>query len=98
MLALSLKTEYGDLPTLKRIVSDGLSEERKKILYALDKTSGIIKNFETKYNLSSEEFLKKFKKAEIDDNGDSFEWWAELKVIKELEEKLEIIEDIEICQ
>jgi hypothetical protein len=98
MLELSLKSEYGDIYALKKIVSNGISEERKKIVYALEKTFGIIKSFEGKYKMTSEEFLKRFQKDEIEESGDLFEWWAELKVTKELEEQLQLVEGIEICQ
>jgi hypothetical protein len=97
-LKMSLKTKLADISLFKKIVSNGLLEERKKIEYALNKTNGNIKNWETKYKLSSEKFMRRFQKNEIEENSDTFEWWAELKVLKELEEKLSIVNNIEICQ
>jgi hypothetical protein len=98
MLELNLKTAGGDISTFKKIVSNGISGERKKIEYALDKTNGIIKDFEGKYKMTSAEFLRRFQKTEMEETGDLFEWWAELKVTKELEDKLHMVESIEICQ
>ncbi|HLP46877.1 MAG TPA: hypothetical protein VK469_13065 [Candidatus Kapabacteria bacterium] len=71
-----------------RIVSDGILEEKEKIDYALEKSAKIIKKYEEKYKMSSEEFLKRFKKGEIEEDDDTFSWWAELKVSQELETKL----------
>jgi hypothetical protein len=48
--------------------------------------------------MTSKKFLQHFQKGEIEENSDTFEWWAELKVSKELEEKLQMVETIEICQ
>ena len=98
MLELSLKTASGDISAFRKIVSDGISEERKKIEYALERTHRIIKNFEEAHGMSSEEFLQSFQKGEIEENSDIFEWWAEIKVSKELEDKLHMVESIEICQ
>lgn len=98
MLELNLKTASGDISTFKKIVSDGISGERKKIEFALEKTYKLIKTHEKEHRMSSEEFLQRFQNGEIEENGDIFEWWAELKVSKELEEKLHIVENIEICQ
>lgn len=98
MLELSLKSASGDIATFKKVVSDGILEERKKIRYALEKTNRIIKKYEKKHRMNSEKFLQHFQKGEIEENSDTFEWWAELKVSKELEEKLQMVETIEICQ
>ncbi len=98
MPELNLKTASGDISTFKKIVSNGISEERKKIEYALERTNNIIKKYEKEHQMSSEEFLQRFQEGEIDENSEFFEWWAELKVTKELEDKLHIVESIEICQ
>jgi len=98
MSELNLKTASGDISTFKKIVSNGISEERKKIEYALERTNNIIKKYEKEHQMSSEEFLQRFQEGEIDENSEIFEWWAELKVTKELEDKLHIVESIEICQ
>jgi hypothetical protein len=98
MLELNLKTTSGDMSAFKKIVSDGISEERKKIEYALGRTHTIIKKYEETHHMSSEEFLQRFRKGEIEEDSEFFEWWAELKVTKELEEKLHLVESIEICQ
>ncbi len=98
MLELNLKTTSGDIASFKKIVSDGILEEKKKIDFALEKTARIIKRYEEEYKMSSEDFFKRFKKGEIEEDNDTFTWWAELKVTKELEEKLLMVDTIEICQ
>ena len=45
MLELNLRTTSGDISSFKRIVSDGIVEEKKKIDYALEKTTRIIKKY-----------------------------------------------------
>lgn len=98
MLELNLKTTSGDISSFKKIVADGIQEEKKKIDYALEKTARIIKRYEEEYKMTSEDFLTRFSKGEIEEDDETFTWWAELKVSKELEEKLLMVDMIEICQ
>lgn len=98
MLELSLKATSGDMSAFKKIVSSGISEELKKIEYALEKTRKIIKKYEEEYKMSSEEFLKDFHEGSIEESSDFFEWWAEMKLISDLEEKLHLVKSIEICR
>lgn len=98
MLELNLKTTSGDISSFKKIVADGIQEEKKKIDYALEKTARIIKRYEEEYKMTSEDFLTRFSKGEIEEDDETFSWWAELKVCKELEEKLLMVDTIEICQ
>ena len=93
MLELNLRTTAsGDMSAFRKIVSEGISEERKKLEYALERTTKIIKEYEDQHKMSSKEFLQRFRTGKIDETGDLFEWWAELKVTKELEEKLHMID------
>jgi len=98
MLELNLKTTSGDISSFKKIVADGIQEEKKKIDYALEKTARIIKRYEEEYKMTSEDFLTRFSKGEMEEDDETFTWWAELKVSKELEEKLLMVDTIEICQ
>ena len=43
-------------------------------------------------------FIEKFRKGEIEENDETFDWWAETKLANVLQEKIKTIEDIEICQ
>jgi len=44
------------------------------------KYSRICANFETKYKMSSEIFLKKFDSGQLDDRDDFFDWYASCTV------------------
>jgi len=97
MLTLNIKAETDDISIIKKILSLGLLEERKKVEYALSQTYEKIKEFEEKYKRSSDSFLANFKENKIEENDDTFTWYAELKLEKELSEKLRIIKNIELC-
>lgn len=98
MVTLNIKTVSGEVETIKKFLVDGLDEEKKRLEYALGLTQKKLKDFEKKFEMSTDMFLEKFKTGEIKENDETFEWWSEKKIVDELREKLRTITSIEICQ
>lgn len=98
MVTLNIKTVSGEVETIKKFLVDGLDEEKKRLEYALELTQKKLKDFEKKFGMSTDMFLEKFKTGEIREDGETFEWWSEKKIVDELREKLRTITSIEICQ
>lgn len=98
MVALNIKTISGEVETIKKFLVDGLDEEKKRLEYALELTQKKLRDFEKKFGMSTDMFLEKFKTGEIREDGETFEWWSEKKIVDELREKLRTITSIEICQ
>lgn len=98
MVTLNVKSTSGGEETVKKILQDGLEEERKRLEYALDVTLKAIRTFEERFSMSTDIFIEKFRSGEIEENDETFEWWAETKLANELKEKLQTITTIEICQ
>lgn len=98
MATISIKSSYGEEATLKELLLEGIKEEKKKVEYALSVSSGIISGKEGRYGISSAEFLEKFRTGEIAEDEDTFQWWAEYKLLNILKEKLETLNHVEICR
>ena len=98
MVTVNVKSATGDVATVKELLIEGLKEERKRIEFALERTNSLIKTYEEKYGISTTAFIEKFRKGEIEENDETFDWWAETKLANVLQEKIKTIEDIEICQ
>lgn len=98
MVTINVKSLSAEKETLKMLLIEGLTEEKRRIIFALDKASIPIKKYEEKYGFSTSDFIEKFRKGEIKENDETFEWWAETKIVDELKEKLKAITEIEICQ
>ena len=98
MATVNIKSTSGETATIKKLLSDGIEEEKRRMKFALDLSDSTIRSYEEKYHLSSADFIKKFKNGEIEENDDTFNWWAEYKLRSELSQKIKTIEDIEICQ
>ncbi len=98
MVTLNVKSILGGEETVKKILQDGLEEERKRVEYALNMTMNAIRIFEERFGMSTDIFIEKFSSGEIEENEETFEWWAETKLADELKETLQTITTIEICQ
>lgn len=98
MATLSIKSNYEEINTVKGFLTEGLEEGKKRIHFAIETTESKLKKYEDEYGISTREFIEKFNKKEIDENDDTFSWWAEEKLLNELIQKLSIIDDIKICQ
>jgi hypothetical protein len=60
----------------------GLLEMKKRI------TDDEIKDFEQRYGMDSDEFLREFERGELGDSQDYFEWWGLLRGQTVIEEEL----------
>ncbi|HHT9136275.1 MAG TPA: hypothetical protein ACFYEK_03430 [Candidatus Wunengus sp. YC60] len=98
MVTVNVKSTTGDVDTIKELIIEGLKEEKKRIEFALERTASIVKAYEEKYGISTSVFIEKFKQSEIEENDDTFDWWAEVKMANELREKINTIANIEICR
>ncbi|OHB68334.1 MAG: hypothetical protein A2W17_12310 [Planctomycetes bacterium RBG_16_41_13] len=98
MVTINVKSTSGDVDTVKELILEGLREEKKRIEFALERTTSIVKAYEEKYGISTSVFIEKFKKGEIEENDDTFDWWAEMKIADELREKINTLANIEICR
>lgn len=98
MVTLNIRSVAGEADTVKGFLTEGLEEEKKRIKFALEVSVSKIKGYETKFGIPTATFIEKFKNGEIDENDDTFNWWAEERLSLELLQKINILENIEICQ
>lgn len=61
----------------------GLLEMKKR------RTDDEIGDFERRYGMDSEEFLRRFERGELGDSQDCFEWWGLLRGRTVIEEELD---------
>ena len=98
MVTLNVKSTSGEADTVRGLLAEGLDEEKRRIHFAIEMSASKIKKYEEKYGISTKTFLEKFKNKEIEEDEDAFTWWAEERLLTELNQKLSIIENITICQ
>ncbi|MFQ6072505.1 MAG: hypothetical protein ACE5KT_07385 [Methanosarcinales archaeon] len=71
------------------IIMESLRRETALIEVKINLVKDEILDFEKKYNISSEEFLKKFESGELGDAQDFFEWWGLIRGLKKLKERMQ---------
>ncbi len=96
MVTINVKSISGEVETIKELLSGGLEEEKRRIKFAIETSVSKTKKYEEKYGISTSVFIEKFRNREIEEDDDTFNWWAEEKLVNELKQKLSIIENIEI--
>lgn len=78
------------------IVKSAISAEIKRLEIGLNRTNREIKEFEGKYEVSSEIFLKEFTTEDLKGGDDEYITWAgELKIRDRILDELKKLKDIE---
>jgi hypothetical protein len=90
-----LKLRSKDPDSLRRIIQSALSERLQSVTAGIKRTEERIQDFETKYQLSTEEFLTQFNNDELSHNFDYDEWIGETRMLVHLQQTKESIEEID---
>ena len=93
MAELTLRSKDPD--SLRRIIQSALSERLQSVKAGIKKTEERIQEFETKYQLSTEEFISSFNNDELSHSFDLDEWIGESKILAHLQQTKESIEDVD---
>lgn len=70
---------------LKPLVQSALRSEARLIELALERTRQRLRDFEARFGLTTEEFIRRFLRAEIEESLDYIEWAGEAKTVEQLE-------------
>ena len=93
MAELKLRSKYPDL--LRQIIESALSERLHSIEAGIRRTKERIQEFETQYQLSTAEFIRRFNNDELTHSFDFDEWIGESRMLAHLQDKKTAIEEIE---
>ncbi len=93
MVELTLRSP--DNISLKQIIESVLSERLQNLELGIKRTQEKIREFETQYQLSTEEFLANFNNGELNHSLDFDEWIGEVKMLEHLQHKKLVIEGVE---
>jgi hypothetical protein len=90
-----LKLRSPDLDSLRQIIQSALSERLQSLEAGIKRTEERIKEFETQYQLSTADFLRRFNNDELEHNFDFDEWIGEARMLEHLKQKKSNIEGVE---
>lgn len=79
-MALAVDVKKGfSLREVSDVIRSALAMDERIAKHKKAKYANICKNFETKYGMSSDIFMKKFESGHLDDRDDFFDWYAAKK-------------------
>ena len=81
---------------LKPIVKNALEREFKLLNHAIERTRQALIPFEARYNMTTDEFERKFKSHEIEETLDFLDWWMEVEALRHLESQRQSLSDAKL--
>ena len=96
MLQLEIKSDAPDLEIVQNLVRAAIDSEIKNLKRSINKTNKLLKEFETKYQVSSDFFLSNWTAEDLEGRDDEYVNWAgEIKIKQKLVNALQKLEGIE---
>ena len=85
--------QTSNLEQFKSMLKTALGREAKLLEYSIERTRKALAPFEARYQMSTDDFERKFKNREIEETLDLLDWWMEVEALRHLEAKRNLIED-----
>jgi len=96
MSQVILKSPRGE--AIESLIVAALEAEKNEISTAIMKTKQKLSSFEKKFNLSTTDFMKRsHQKITQISEMDAIEWSGECETLKKLQEKLSLLQEIQVC-
>ncbi len=92
MTALTLISPYKR--PLRPLVEAALQNEQRLLQAGIRRTEQRVKEFEKRYSLDSEEFLRRYANDEFDETLELIEWIGEYRLLESMREDLDILQEI----
>jgi hypothetical protein len=88
--------QTSNLEQFKSMLKTALEREAKLLEYSIERTRQALARFEARYQMSSDEFERKFKNREIEETLDFLDWWMEVEALRHLEARRNLIKDARV--
>jgi len=79
---------------LRPLVEAALQNEQRLLQAGIRRTEQRVKEFEKRYSLDSEEFLRRYANDEFDETLELIEWIGEYRLLESMREDLDILQEI----
>ena len=89
-----IRTENAD--ALKPLVRAAMDREAKLLEHSVERTRTALEAFEKRYDMTTQEFERKFKAREIEESLDFIDWWMEVEAMHHLENQLQSMREAQV--
>jgi hypothetical protein len=79
---------------LRSLIEAALHNELRLLQAGIRRTEQRLKAFEAQYDLSSDEFLRRYENDELSETLDLAEWIGEIRLLERLREKANTLQEI----
>jgi nucleotidyltransferase/DNA polymerase involved in DNA repair len=90
-----LKLRSSEPASLKEMIQNDLNQRLQNLETGLQKTQVRLQQLETQYQWSTEQFVELFTNDQLQHSLDFDEWLGEAWMLEKLQQKIEIIKEIE---
>ena len=77
--------QTNNIQRFKPLLESALEREAKLLDHAIERTRKALAPLEARYNMTTDEFERKFKAREIEETLDYLDWWMEVEALRHLE-------------
>jgi len=74
-----------DAKRLKPLLETAIQREAKLLEHAIQRTRQALEVYETRYDMTTADFERKFRAKEIEETLDYLDWWMEVEALHHLE-------------
>lgn len=82
---------------LRPLVEAALAKELRLLQAAIRRTEQRLQQFETTYQLATDEFVRRFENDELEETLDFVDWIGEYRLLVRLREKAETLQGLEFA-
>ncbi|MCZ6677558.1 MAG: hypothetical protein O7E52_09935 [Candidatus Poribacteria bacterium] len=83
------------LPLVHSLLSDAIQNQLQRLNLSLERTGQILKEFETQYAMTSDEFFRLYQNGKLDDRDNFIDWAGEYQIFQSLQDQVRCLEEIE---
>ena len=88
--------QTSNIERFKSVLETALGREAKLLDYSIEHTREALAPFEARYNMTTDEFERKFKTREIEETLDFLDWWMEVEALRHLEAQWDSIKEARV--
>jgi hypothetical protein len=88
--------QTNNIQRFKPLLESALEREAKLLDHAIARTRLALAPFEERYNMTSDEFERKFRAREVEETLDYLDWWMEVEALRHLEAQRQSLQDAKL--
>lgn len=86
-----LELRAGDRQLARSVLREALERELAALECAIERTKEVLREFERRFGMRSEEFYERFSRGMLDERDEFIDWAGEFELLRELLKRREVV-------